>query len=110
MQEFRTPRKRSLVIHDIDKYREAMEFEHDHSIPFQESLRRSVHYLLGGSYWEADELHITPDSCKHSFGFWFTKDGKPIGFNGGIILHGLAETHAVRLCPSESPLSWSVHT
>lgn len=102
--------KRSLVIHNLDQYRAAIEFQRDHDIPWQDSLHRSVHHLLVGSYWEADELHISDDGCKHSFRFWFQKEGKPIGFNGGIILHGLGETYAVRLDQPFSRYSWSVHT
>jgi hypothetical protein len=55
------------------------------------------------------KLHIRPDWVKHSFHFSFTKNGKPSGFCGGLILHGFQETLSVELTGASCP-HWSLHT
>lgn len=102
--------KRALVIHNLENYRNAIEFQRDKEIDWHASLHHSIHHLLVGSYWEADELHISDDGCLHSFRFWFAKEGKKVGFDGGIICHGIGQqTFSVELNSQPGP-HWSVHT
>jgi hypothetical protein len=101
--------KRALIIHDTKRYKDALDFADIVGTPEPRTLERQIRYLLLGSFWEADELHITNDFAPHSFGFHFTKNGSPVGFGGAIICHGIGDPLAVTMEQSERPF-WSVHT
>lgn len=103
--------KRSLVIHDLEKYTEALDFNYanvEHIEP-RHQLPNQINYLLTGNFFEAEELHLSDDG-NHSFRFWFTKNGERHGIDGGIILHGHGESYSVTLSPADSKYFWQVHT
>jgi hypothetical protein len=106
------PVRRSLVVHDIARLRAALEFQRDEApeMEYRDTLMRQVAYLLTGNYGGADELHLSEDSAKHSFGFSFRKDGQPVSMCGGIILHGLGDPLSTSLDSGRARFHWSIHT
>lgn len=102
--------ERKLVIHNLETYAAAKQFELEQKIENQNSLTRQIDRLMTGHYYKAEELHISDDGCKHSFRFWFTRDNKYIGFAGGIICHNIGEeTYTVTLSDKKEPY-WCIHT
>lgn len=96
-EPYKPPRMRKLVVHDLDAYQKAIDFQNKDTVPGPYSLTNQINYLLCGSFWNAEELHIAKDYAPFSFGFWFKKNGNDIGMNGGIIYHDQEKT-------------WGVHT
>lgn len=104
--------KRSLVIHDLSKFHEAIQFQHkiQPEVSYRDSFMGQVAYLLGGHYGGADELHLTRESTPHSFGFAFYREGKPVSLAGAILLHGCGENFAASLDQGKPRVRWEIHT
>jgi hypothetical protein len=91
-----------------DHFKEAIKFAKTLSKESKNSFLFCIHKLNRIKRNCNEDLTITPDFVKHSFGFCFTKDGKRT-LGGGMILHGFEETFSVELTSERFP-HWSIHT
>lgn len=112
MTQEAAPVRRTLVIHDLARFREAVRFQDQITpqVAYEDSLMRQVAFLLAGGFSEADELQLHRDSAHHSFGFSFWKNGAPVSMTGAIILHGGPDPFAVTLDQGPPRFFWSIHT
>lgn len=98
-----------LKFSNLDHYKKALELAEkmggETLRSFQNCFESLERICVRGD--ETGEVH--PDYVENSFYFRTYRRDNTLGLDGGIILHGLTDAHAVELCPKKG-VYWSMHT